>query len=220
MGLRSETNEFSGGPGVNEPQQQGSPAPVAQPNAPVEKIYVGGKSFNSMAELAAYASDLQTKVSQQPAFELKPIEKANTPDVSDLIYTDPKLYTQIVKDDARDEVIGILDKREAVRNLWNNFYSSHKDLEDYKDLVEFQYEKLKKTHGDLPADQALVKVGSEVRAYLNKVRGSHQGGRELPTDPAIVAGASNGAAPTHTTTTVLKDESFIDQVRKFQRRGK
>jgi len=216
------TNEFSGGPGVGEHQQVdqqnngGEPTPPAQPKVE-QPIYLGGKVFNSVAELAAYTNDLQTKVtlSEKP----KTIDQGNVPDASDMIFTDPKTYTQVVKEDAVNEAIAIIDKREAVRNLWNGFYENHKDLAEHKDLVEFQYNKLKKSYGDLPADQALVKVGSEVRAMLNRVRGSYQGGKELPTEPAIVAGVSNQVAPTQAPVKQV-NETFISQVRQFQRRGK
>lgn len=222
MGLRSETNEFSGGPGIGEHQQVdnqnngGEPNPPAQPKIE-QPIYLGGKVFNSVKELAEYTNDLQARVTLQDA--PKAIDQGNVPDASDMIFTDPKTYTQVVKEDAVNEAIAIIDKREAVRNLWNGFYESHKDLAEHRDLVDFQYNKLKKLHPDLQADQALVKVGTEVRAMLNRVRGNYQGGKELSTDPAIVAGISNQVAPTQIPVKQV-NETFISQVRQFQRRGK
>ena len=148
------------------------------------------------------------------------MDKANTPKPSDLIFTDPETYTEVVEENAVNKAVAIFDKREAVRNAWNGFYSSHPDLRGHEEFVEFHYEKLKKLHPDLPADQALVKLGSEVRTHFNKVRDNHQGGKVLSADPAVVAGTSNGGAPTTQGTQTVQEESFISQVRKFQRRGK
>src|ERR1035437_1838381 len=224
MGLRSETNEFQGGPGAGEPQYV-DPKTVEQnqqqvPQQPKQQpIYLGGKVFNSVEELATYTSTLQTKIAAQE-FIPQTIQEANKPKVSEMMFTDPESYTQIIKEDAVNEAVAIFDKRNAVQKLWSDFYDSHKDLAEHRDLVDFQYSKLKKDFANLPADQALVKVGSEVRAMLNRVQGSYQGGKELSTEPAIVAGASNGVAPTQTISQPVDNDSFITQVRKFQRRGK
>lgn len=220
-------NQLQGGPGITPmPQGQTSTAaPVEQPNAEPTKtkmapFYIGSKVFHYVEDLAEHTSQIESKLQSREFAPSSIPADANEPKVHDLMFSDPAAYTQAIREDSVNEALAIFDKRNAVQKLWDGFYNSHKDLADHRELVDFQYSKLKKATPDLPADQALVKVGTEVRAMLNKVRGSFQGGKELPTDPVIGAGASNGIAPTQVAAAKTEETSFIQELQQMKRRGK
>lgn len=235
MGLRSETqqqgnqNVYQGGPGEGvegqpiegdqqQQQQQASEGQQQQPKAAFTPVYVGGRLFNSVEELANYTSQLESRQTQQATNPA--LENANKPKVSDLLLQDTEAFVNVLKEDAKNEVLNIIEQREAQRNIWNNFYGgTHKDLSEHKDLVEFFWNKRKIDFKDLPAVQALDKVGNEVRSYLGRIRGSNQGGKELSGAPAVVAGSSNGVAPAQPPAKT-EPTSFISQVRQYQKRGR
>jgi hypothetical protein len=190
---------------------------VTQESKAFVPVYVGGRKFDSAEELAQYTNDLliQNEISKaSPA-----LQNANRPKPSELLYQDPDAFYELAVEDAERRVMDKLTKKEAEKTTWSNFFDRNKDLVEHRDYVEYLVNRRRESYKNLPVEEGLDKIATEARSFFSKVRGSSQGGKELPSAPAMVAGSSNGTAATQVP---IKTEvqDFVSQLRRFQRRGK
>lgn len=183
-------------------------------------IFVGSKQFDSEEDLVKYTAQLQEKlVEKEIQTQPKIPENVGGPKPSDLLYQDPDAFFELAVAEAESRVERKLTKKEQETALMNKFWEDHKDLKDYQDLVNAQIAYKKSQYKDLPAAQALSKIALEVRNTVSKIRGTSSGGKELPSSPAVVVGASSGNS-TQQTVTASKPQTFVDQLRQRQNRGK
>lgn len=198
---------------MNEPEN-------TQTTVEKKPIFVGSKQFESEEDLIKYTEQLQNKLVEKE-IETKPKipETAAGPKPSDLLYQDPDAFFELAVAEAESRVERKLTKKEQETALMNKFWEDHKDLKDYQDLVSAQIAYKKQQYKDLPAAQALSKIALEVRNTVSKIRGTSSGGKELPSNPAVVVGASSGNS-TQQTVTASKPQTFVDQLRQRQNRGK
>lgn len=214
-----ENNLYSGGPGITNEEQ--TTETQTQTQVQSQPIYLGGRKFESTEDLINYTQQLEGKmISSQLENEVpQAIQNANKIKPSQLIYEDPDAFYQLTKEEAVNEALSIFTKRNAEQKLWDNFFATNKDLAEDRELIEFQLQKNQSKYKNLPAEEGLAKIGNEVRTYKNKIRGSVQGGKELPSGPAMVAGSSNGVTATQVS---VKSEpvDFVSQIRRMQKRGR
>lgn len=183
-------------------------------------IFVGSKQFESEADLVRYTEQLQNKIVERE-IESKPImpESVAGPKPSELLYQDPDAFFELAVSEAEARVERKLTKKEQETALMRKFWDEHKDLKEHEDMVNAQISYKRGQYKDLPAAQALSKIALEVRNTVSKIRGSSFGGKELSSSPAVVVGASNGNT-SQQTATATKPQTFVDQLRQRQNRGK
>lgn len=218
--MEDDNTQFVGGPGADQTEATQT-TQTQETQTQAQPIYLGGRKFNSTDELISYTQQLEGKmINTQLENEVpQAMQNANKVKPSQLIYEDPDAFYQLTKEEAVNEALAIFNKRNAEQKLWDNFFATNKDLVEDRELIEFQMQKNAAKYKNLPAEEGLAKIGSEVRTYKNKIRGSVQGGKELPSGPAMVAGSSNGVT---TTQVSVKSEpvDFVSQIRRMQKRGK
>lgn len=208
-----------GGPEDNTGKTETVVEQVAQAEQP-KPIYLGNKAFNSQDELVAYTQELQNKLIEKEMVKPLPaMETANQPKPSQLLFEDPDAFYELTVQEAERRVETKLKQENAKKEVWNKFWTENKDLKEFEDLVQAKFIQIRQEDENLPVDKGLSKIASEVRGILAKARGSVQGGKELPTGPAMVAGTSNGIA---TTQVAVKSapSTFVDQIRQKQKKGK
>lgn len=185
-------------------------------------IYLGNKEFNSVDELVKYTQEIQTKLVDKELVHkpLPAMETANQPKPSQLLFEDPDAFYELTVQEAERRIDSKLQKEKQESQLWNKFWTENKDLKEYEDLVQAKIAQRRADYKDLPADQGLSKIAGEVRGIISKVKGSIQGGKELPSTPAMVAGSSNGVTTAQVAVKPVSNASFVDQLRQKQKKGK
>lgn len=193
-----------GGPGAG---MEAKPGSNNQPNAPVaqQEIIVGNKRFKSMDEYNEYTialekerEGLKTVVEKymNPQAQVQPAPQPQTgPKLSELMYENPDEFAKIVREQAKQEALQEIQKKEQVNTFWNNFYSENNDLKGAEDIVEIQRQKNWNSISKMSPDECKVFLAKESRTYLNKIRNVQGGGQAMPQGPAITAGASGQPAP-------------------------
>lgn len=212
---------LSGGPGdpISAPaekvasQQNQTPAP--------KEIYMGGRKFNSIEELATYTQELQTKaaVADQIRGVMIPSQPEVDPEeeLAEMIYSDPKKAVKMIKGRAVDEAVQIFEQRQAAKATRQDFFITHKDLQGQEDLVDMYYNKMQKELATLPLNAATSKLANAVRARVANIRGEKQATETLSNDNPVVIG-SGTTAPKASAQAASK--SFLEQLQSMQRRGK
>ena len=208
---KQRTGETAATTTTQQPNQEQQASKTSAP------VYIGGRRFESMEELAQYTSEIESRNSVPVMSQA--LENANRPKPSELFYQDPDAFYQLAVEDAENRVMSKLNKKDSDTRLWTKFYDDNKDLTQFKDLVDATFKQKQEQYKNLPAEEGLSKIASETRNMISKIRGSVQGGKELPSGPAKVAGSSNGIAVTHVATKIAPS-SFVDQIRQHQKRGK
>jgi hypothetical protein len=189
--------------------------------APDKKpIFVGSKQFANEDELVKYTEQLHNKIIEKEISERPPVaETVAGPKPSELLYQDPDAFFELAVQEAEARVERKLTKKEQETALMKKFWEENKDLRDHEEMVSAQIAWKRSQYKDLPASQALSKIALEVRNTVSKIRGSTSGGKELSSGPAMVAGASSGNT-SNTSVTANKPQTFVDQLRQRQSRGK
>lgn len=216
---------------ANEPTEKVVPpaAPAAQPAAAPSGFiptYIGGKRFESADDLAAYTSELQTKTTQYEAErQFAPVspamQNANQPKVSDLMFTDPEAFAQVIQENAEKRVMDKINATNSQQQKWNKFYKDYPELQgaDFAPMVEAQFNIRKNSNPNLPAEQLLDTIGKDMRSFVSKVRGKPEGGKELPNAAAVVASASNNI-PGGKPPVQAEPDDMASQLRRHQKRGR
>lgn len=203
-------------------------------------IKIGTKQFKTVEEAMAYAAELDIKSAQDEAF-IEGVKHATPPkapeppkpsleeQVQDILFEDPKraleLYRKGIVDEIFNQYQALEEKKVQAQTkaqdtaaLWDGFYSANPELSESKTLVKFvlqeNWDKLK----DLPTEKSLPQLADIVRKSLRINKGAGQAKVELPSKPAIVAGAS-GEATANTSAAISSGPmDFISQLNKVRRR--
>lgn len=220
--------QFFGGPGAGAdgvvppltnpqaPPAAAAPAPAVAPPAS-SPIIIGGRAFTTQAEADAYLRLLESKSFAQPAPQQQQFVPQNPAapadvDPGELMFTDPKTATRLIKEQAKQEIRNESAQVAARENVWREFYRQHPDLADAKDVVEAQLAIHMPAISTLPQAQGLPFIATQARARLSQLRQAANPGAQLPPGPAIVAGAS-GAAPATQPTAPALASSFISEIK-------
>lgn len=191
-------------------------APQAQP------IYLGGKKFSSVEELAQYTSQLEQErvrmqyagaTYTQPQQAAAPAEKP----ISELIFEDPEKALELHEQRVIQKLRAQEQAKQSEAQLWSKFYSDNQDLSDDKEIVEFTLSKNWDLLKGLHPDQATEKLAELTRKTLSKYRPGSEKKQELPSGVAKVGPSATQSAP------VIPEKSaapvdFVTQLKKIQKR--
>jgi hypothetical protein len=175
-------------------------------------IYLGGKKFNSVEELAEYTQQLEaTKytapVQQQPVATEKPL--------SELLFEDPEKALQVHEQRVIQKLKAQEDQKNRETHFWNTFYSENKDLSDHQDVVNFAMNKHWDELSRLHPEQAQKKIADYTRKTILKFKGGQETTKELPSG-AAKAGPSNTQSAPAVTESRPAAVDFVSQLRKIQ----
>jgi hypothetical protein len=204
-------------------QANADQAPAAEvkneePKPQQAPIYLGGKKFNSVEELADYTAKLEATKYQQAQPMAAPVSQASNTDkpLSELIFEDPEKALQIHE----QRVIQKLKAEETARKneqaFWTDFYNKNKDLESENDLVQFVVQKHMSELAHLHPDQAAEKIADYSRKTVVRFRGAQETTKPLPSGAARTGPASTQSAPAITENRPAPVD-FVSQLKKIQK---
>lgn len=220
-----------------EPTQS---APVEASQPPVieakkeAKVKIGGQEFESIEAALKYANDLELAVLQQDAFQAGKAEatkpaaeptldplKQKIKQIADGIFEDPEKAIEEVLKEATERVTQKIQaeqkQAETTKQLWNTFYDANADLVENHETVQYVLEKNWAVLEKMKAPQALEMLAEKTRSLLGSYKEQRLPSKELPSTPAVTAGASGNATtpPKAAPKTAL---DFIAQVNKHRKR--
>lgn len=189
--------------------------------AQAQPIYLGGKKFNNVDELAAYTSQLeQEKVRAQYAgatYAQPAVQQQVEKPISELIFEDPEKALELHEQRVIQKLKAQEQAKQNETQLWNKFYSDNQDLSDDKELVEFVLNKNWDNLRALHPDQAMGKLAELTRKTLSKYRPSNEKKQELPSGVAKTGPTATQSAPV-IQEKVAAPVDFVTQLKKIQKR--
>lgn len=175
-------------------------------------IYLGGKKFNSVEELAEYTQQLEASKQQVPAYQPQPA--AEKP-LSELLFEDPEKALQLHEQRVIQKLKAQEEQKTREAQFWDSFYRENKDLADQQDVVTFAMNKHWDELAKLHPDQAQKKVAEYARKTILRFKGETGTTKELPSGVAKAGPSNTQSAPTVTESRPAPVD-FISQVRKIQ----
>lgn len=202
-----------------EPQAEGGKeesTEVVEQTAQETPIYLGGKKFGSVDELAAYASQLEKERATQAPQQTQTAQGKRP---SELIFEDPEKALELHE----QQIVQKLRAQEEARNQekawWDQFYSANKDLSEDRDVVQFSMEKNWGELKSMNPEQASKKLADYTRQTLSRFRKTTGQKQELPSGQAKAA-PSNGYTGTKVEETKAAPVDFVTQLKKIQSKRK
>lgn len=176
-------------------------------------IYLGGKKFNSVEELAEYTQQLEiSKQTQQQTYV--PAQTSEKP-LSELLFEDPEKALQLHEQRVIQKLKAQEEQKAREQGFWSSFYSENKDLSEHQDVVQFAMNKHWDELSKLHPDQAQKKIADYTRKTILKFKGGQETTKELPTGTAKTGPSTTQSAPPVTESRPAAVD-FVSQVRKIQ----
>lgn len=212
-----------GGPGdMASGQKNDSAVKIVNgsPESAPKKIFVGTKEFKSEQELVNYTQGLERKMLDSTINQpVKALENANKPKISELIFSDPETYTEATIQEAERRIESKIVNQNNVKQSQDDFWKENPDLVAHKEIVDMAIAYRRDAYKDLPIKEGLSKIAIESRELVSKIKGTPQGGKELSSSPAVVAGSSN-ANTTAQVAVKAAPMNMVEALRQKQRKGK
>lgn len=209
--------------------------------APAAKIRIGTKEFATPDDAYKYAQELEIARAQDQGFiegiksakpEAEvPAEKSIDEQVEEIIFEDPKKAIKLLRESIKKELEQSTDTKitakekqieaqATLRQEWNNFYDSNKDLVGQQDYVNYILQTNYAELGPLPTAKAFPILAAKVRTGLKAYRDGSGNETELPAGPARVASGS-GTSPVKVAVDAPEENKldFITQIKKHGRRA-
>jgi hypothetical protein len=177
-------------------------------------IYLGGKKFNSVEELAEYTQQLEASKFTQPVHHVQQQTTTEKP-LSELLFEDPEKALQVHEQRVIQKLKAEEDQRNNERKFWVSFYNENKDLHEYQDIVQFAMNKHWDELSKLHPDQAQKKIADYTRKTILKFKGGQETTKELPSGVAKAGPSTTQSAPAVTESRPAAVD-FVSQVRKIQ----
>lgn len=196
-----------------EPQQE-QPKVETKESAP---IYLGGKKFNSVEELAQYTSTLEKEryatsvVTQAVAPTVTQTEKP----LSELIFEDPEKALAIHEQKVIQKLKAEETQRANEQKFWTDFYKDNKDLSDDTEMVQFVMNKHWGEISQMHPEQASKKIAEYTRKTILRYKGDAGIRTEMPTGQAKVGPSGTRSAPSVTESRPAPVD-FVSQLKKIQ----
>lgn len=223
----------SGGPGTegDSIHHAGEATPPATPPKVLYKTF--GREFESADDLVEYTKEMERQtVESRLAAERLGVNRSQTtlqtqatptpvitegPSIDELLFTDPKKAVSMLRQQAKDDVMGEIGKKENEKKYWGNFYEENPDLRN-ADLVVQSITREKWTEiSNLPLAEASKVIAREARKHVEKIRGLSDGTRtELARTTASALPASGGNPP-KVAGVQEAPETFTEQLLKLRR---
>lgn len=203
------------------------PAQTTQDTPPVstapQKIVVGDRVFNTTEEALAYAEGFvqsQNKLSQKmmPTQEDAPLlTPGKRP--GQLIFEDPDQALTDVEDRAVERMRAEQRSIEENKKFWEDFYLKHSDLKGSELLVDAVLKRAQDLgEMKMTREQAAPILAAKARQEVSKIRNVPSGGQALPSNPAMVAGASGASTP-RPQAPQPAPTNFVSELRAMRKRG-
>ena len=200
-------------------------AAEAKPAKSVEEIkkegpiYLGGKKFNNVEELAIYTQKLEMTAKQEQApVQVKAPTVTDKP-ISELIFEDPEKALALHEERVIQKLKAEETRAKGEQQFWTDFYNKNNDLNGESDLVDFVVQKHMGELGHLHPDQAAEKIAEYSRKALVRFRGATETTKSLPSGTAKVGPSNTRSAPVMAESEAPAVD-FVSQLRKIQRRKK
>lgn len=218
-GTEQFAQAIAGTPPQAAPVEQNDAASPQDSGRPAVFVF-NGKTFGSQEEMLSYAStrDMQASSYETMSASRGQQEQVKESKYSDTIFTDPDATLGKVEENIERKIEQKIAAREAARVAEQTFYEKYGDLAEHKDLVQFYAGKLMPVVANLPVEQQYLKLATEVRSKISKIRGAEGTVTELKSGPANVLGSGSGK-PTSTSTTSAP-KSFSEQIKAMQNKHK
>lgn len=214
-------NKTDGTEMFNQTAAENQPAKEQTTEAPVESkkeqtpIYLGGKKFNSVEELAEYTQQLEASKYTQPTQAYQPQPASTEKPLSELIFEDPEKALQLHEQRVIQKLKAEEDQKSRERNFWDSFYKENKDLSDQQEVVQFAMNKHWDELSRLHPEQAQKKIADYTRKTILKFKGTSETTKELPSGVAKAGPSNTQSAPTVTESRPAAVD-FVTQLRKIQ----
>lgn len=222
-----------------EAVQQEDKTKVPEKTVPEKKIRIGTKEFANADEALAYAQELDAIQQREEAFKqgqesVKPkpepvVEQKKIKKVAELMFENPEaameLLEQIIEETADKKVADFDNQKTAkaeqikrAETTWETFYTSNKDLSDFKDEVNFITKREWHRLEHMKESEGLAEIAKLSRAYIASLKEKMLPRQELPSK--TVQSPAGGTQSTTTTSkpATPKFESFASQVRSLNKR--
>lgn len=199
----------------------------ASPEVPsMKKTYrIGNKTFDTPEALAAYvegfAQQQQDLADQIQAAVVKPKEPEF--DYETQWFENPKKTKEALKAEIRAELDA---EREADRrkraeedrrtSVWSAFYKDNPDLDDWREVVEHQFQETLKTSGTMDIREGLKLIADQARKTVNTRIDKRKPTVELKSGPAITTSARGSEVPRNTEAPQLTN--FISEVKGLNKK--
>lgn len=181
-------------------------------------IYLGGKKFSSVDELARYTQTLEAEraADAQRVEQTQPVAGKK---VSDLLFEDPEKALQLHEQQIIERMKAEDRAKSEERQWWDSFYSKNKDLSEDRDVVMFtmnaNWENLRTLHPD-QAGERLAEYARKTILRFRKTEGKRE---ELPSGQARAASGTSLSAPKIQETKAAPVD-FVTQLKKIQSKRK
>lgn len=244
----SKANDLPAGAAPIETAPSEEPAVEASPEAPpaqsleeatpaVEEaptlIKIGSQTFTSQAEAIKYAESLEAEKLTADAYAegmRHAIERVGQPvappppppveeDFDAQFYSNPKEYLTKVKEQAKNEALGLIKAEQRKEQLWRDFFREYPDLDGQQRLCELTLNENWEVLGkmtDLP--KAMKILATKTRAIFQDYNERTKPRTELPN----VVPRSVSGAPVPNVTPQKKVEApldFASQLRTMKKRS-
>lgn len=140
---------------------------------------------------------------------------------TDLIYSNPDQAYDVVLQDAEQRVQQRIDAKQRQDQFWTEFYHSHEDLKESKQMIDYIVKARELEIQAMPSNEAVADfLAKEARKVVEPWKKKFSGTEtRLESRPAVAFGSS-GEAPPAPSTQVSGPISFADQIKKINRRKK
>jgi len=211
--------------------------------APVVKVKVGSKEFDTQAQADAYIQELEAKATKPaptttavstPVLTATAVsdETIDGRSIEDVMIENPRRYHQYMKDQAKKiadarfaELQAERDKADSQRKSedlwWDEFYKENPDLKSKEKLVKSELAADFKSLASLEPQAAKAELAKRTRDTIKGVLNEY-GVREEEL-PGKKSGGIEGSPADRTRAGKAPTEkvlNFADQVRQMQRKGK
>jgi hypothetical protein len=199
-------------------------APELAPAPAGQKIVVGDKVFNTTEEALAYANGMAESQARASAALTPREEPAPAPAgkrLGQLIFEDPDQALAAVENNALERFRAEQRVVEENRNFWEDFYLKHSDLKGSELLVDavLVREQRAGRAQKLTQDQLAPILAAQSRQEVSKIRNVPSGGQPLPSQPAVVAGASGASTQRTRAQSPAVPTNFVAELRGMRKKG-
>lgn len=227
---------ISGGPGIgdNPPPTEnieGTGAVAAK-----KPLFQGlGRTIETQEDLVDYTAQLErqnvemrlakekeppTSNSFQPmASQPPPAQNSNNQGATpaDLLFSDPEKALQMVEQQALNKFEAKQQAKDQEKKFWSDLYKENPDLQNADIVVKSVLNENWAEISKAPLSQARKILAEKSRTIVKGIRGDGSKVTEVPNTSQATLGASNGVQTSKPAP--AKTASFIDQVKKLQRKG-
>lgn len=209
---------------VPPPAEEAAPAPAPEPE---EEITIRGKTFKSQAEAIKYAESLEDDKLAAEAYNqgIRDTLQARTPiepqvpaedNFEEQFYSNPKETLQKVKEQAKAEVIAVIQAEKREEEMWRKFADTYPDLADSKtEVYRILQENAAVLNKMTDVDRAMQILATKTRSYFQTIAERFTPRTALPQKSGQVVSSGGGAQKS--VTPVKKDEAPLDFVTEMKK---